>query len=406
MKRTRSSPFARRGHSGTSIPGTEPRGGSYPMPGFDSPGVLNGLGSRPNSRLMGNQAPIGTAQGFAAAAIGIFPSSKRPRKGPLLGPGSHQTPMGASRGMTPSMILSAVTKANQAESSWQPGDRTNDFMTIQRHVEANKGPLSYALALNGQVVFIDKLSYNTSRSRAIFNTERREQWRHRGLGNNRYVYDGTYRLYSLPALNYVLRTDDTFRSDGWLTPEQVLSRYALDGVVRTDDTVSRKEALRNSNTKDYTITIGKRDPNVTNIWGNLRQMQEVYVIIKRIGNPVDGAPTTYTIPSQYTVSPINEHVRGATDLRTLDTAGRLKYHPNPMQIVPWTNSERRCPSPIDLAYNDDGIVKYGIAIRVGWANYASDAINSRAIDNAWHDANSLMDLPRVDLTLNIKRMAI
>ena len=400
MKRrtpTRSSPFLRRGGGATILPGTEPRGATYPIPGFGSPGVLKGLGNRPNSRLMGRQAPIGSTTGFAAAAAAVFPPNKKPRTGPLLGPGNHQSPMGASRGMTPSMILSAVTQANQAENSWEPGDRTNDFTSIQRHVEANKSQLSYALALNGQVVFIDKLSYNRNGGRTIFMPDRQRQWRHRGLGTNRYVFEGTYRLLSLPALNFVLRKDDDYRLGRWLTPEDVLSRYALDGVVRTDDTVSRKEALRGSNTKDYTVTIAKRDPNVTNIWGNLRQMQEVYVIIKRYARD---------IPVKYTVSPINDTTRIPPPINTPGDDGFLKYHQNPIQVRPWTNAIKGCPTPEDLEYIDDGVTKHGIALRVGWANYASDATNSLAINDAWHDASSLMKLPRVDLTLKIQRMVI
>ncbi len=393
---TRSSPFLKRG-GGTVLPGTEPRGRTYPFPSFGSPGVLKGLGKRPNSRLMGRQAPIGTMTGFAAAAGGVFPSNKKPRTGPLLGPGNHQTPMGASRGMTPSMILNAVTQANQAENSWEPGDRTNDFTSIQRHVEANKNQLSYALALNGQVVFIDKESYKRDGNRTIFSMARRNQFRHRGLGTNRYVFEGTYRLLSLPALNYVLRIDDVFRDGGWTTPEDVLSRYSLDGVVRTDDTVSRKEALRGSNSKDYTVTIAKRDPNVTNIWGNLRQMQEVYVIIKRYATDIQ---------SKYTISPINETIRSPFPLNTPGTGGFLKYNQNPIQIRPWTNAIKGCPTAEDLEYTEDGVTKHGIALRVGWANYASDAVNSLAINDAWHDATSLMKLPRVDLTLNIQRMVI
>jgi len=397
MKRTRPrpSPFGRRG---TGIPGTEPRGGTYPIPSFGSPGVLNGLGSRPNPRLKGAQAPIGSLPGFAAAASGTFPANKKPRTGPLLGPGNHQSPMGATRGMTPSMILSAVTRANQSERTWETGDRTNDFLSIQRHVEANKGSLNYALALNGQVVFIDKESYNHDGNRRIFGrNNRQERFRHRGLGSQSFVFEGTYRLLSLPALNFVLRLDDTFHGGfGWNTPEKVLERYALDGVVRTDDTVSRKEALRGSNTKDYTVTIGKRDPDVTNIWGNLRQMQEVYVIIKRVETAV---------PNQYTVSPINDYKR-SVDPRSTDAAGLPKYHPNPLQVVPWTDAFKGCPTADDLAYTEDGIVKHGIALRIGWANYASDATNSKAITEAWYNARRLMDLPRVDLTINIQRMRI
>lgn len=397
MKRTRPNPFGRQ--RGTALPGTEPRGGTYPMPSFSTPGALNGLGSRPNPRLMGRQAPIGNLTGFVAAAASTFPANKRPRTGPLLGPGNHQSPEGASRGITPSMILSAVTNANQAENSWEPGDRTSDFLSIQRHVEVNKAQLNYALALNGQVVFIDKESYKADGGRRIFSTTRREWFRHRGLGTNRYMFEGTYRLLSLPALNFVLRVDDTFRDGyGWTTPENVLRRYALDGVVRTDDMVSRKEAFRGSNTKDYTVTIGKRDPDVTNIWGNLRQMQEAYLIIKRIS--IEDKPTKYTI------SPINEVIRTAPDPTTPGTDGFLKYHPNPIQVIPWTDAYKGCPTASDLEYTEDGIVKHGIALRVGWANYASDVANSRSISEAWHNAGTLMELPRVDMTLNIQRMII
>ncbi|GAJ14315.1 unnamed protein product, partial [marine sediment metagenome] len=196
-----------------------------------------------------------------------------------------------------------------------------------------------------------------------------------------------------------------YRLGRWTTPEDVLSRYTLDGVVRTDDTVSRKEALRGSNTKDYTVTIGKRDPNVTNIWGNLRQMQEVYVIIKRIG-PGAEIRDQHTIPRSYTVSPINDTTRSAPNPTIPDADGFPKYHPNPIQVIPWTNAITGCPTASDLAYVEDGITKHGIALRLGWANYASDAINSLAINDAWHDAGSLMKLPRVDLTLNIQRMVI
>lgn len=121
---------------GSRIPGTLTGvggvSGIYPMPPFGSI-PLRGMRPSPDPRLKGSRAPVQSRQALAAAAGATFPPGKRPRGNPIP-PGRRPPPM-VGRGITPSLIMSAVTAANRSEASWRTGDKTHDFISIQRLVQ-------------------------------------------------------------------------------------------------------------------------------------------------------------------------------------------------------------------------------------------------------------------------------
>lgn len=208
--------------------------------------------------------------------------------------------------------------------------------------------------------------------------------------------EGITRLLSLPVLNYHLRLDDEIRGAGastsWISPEDVLERYRPEGIVRTDAHESHHQAFRNTDVKEYTVTVHMRDPDATNIWGLLRQRQPLYLIIKRV--------RAAESPNEYVISPI-DGIR-----RSVPTPGAgRRFHPNPIQVLPWTDPHKRHPTLSDLQYYDelDGTTRFGIAIYLGYANYPSDSTSSQAVSRAWYDASVLMELERADVTLNIRR---
>lgn len=121
---------------GTRIPGTVTGvggiSGSYPMPAFGTI-PLRGLQPSPDPRLRGARGPVQSREALAAAAGATFPPGKRPRGNPIP-PGTRAPPM-VGRGATPSLVMNAVTAANRAEAGWRTGDRSHDFISIQRLVQ-------------------------------------------------------------------------------------------------------------------------------------------------------------------------------------------------------------------------------------------------------------------------------
>lgn len=386
---------------GTQIPGVQPSEGnarpvSYGLPPFSTPGPASLPGTMPSS-LLGKQVRSATRgvnmRGLQSGLAGAVPPPlKRPRGTPSAPWLNNSSPMTGGRGITPSMVFNSLGNFDRVRSQWQTGDRSDEFTSTSRLVETDQGDLAFALFLKGQFVFNDTQGFSESGTGMI-----RPRFAHsyRGLPPAR----GVTRLLSLPILNYQLRVADKVRGDPdrdwgarWTTPQDVLNRYAPDGFVRTDAMESENPAFRNSQVREYTVTIAGRDHSVSNIWGLLRKSQKLWLIVKRI-DPRH-APATYVISagSSGPHRPVPQN------------NGRTRYHRQPMQVVPWTDADKRDPDMDDLAWFDEeeGVTRYGIAICLGWVNEPSDSANSFTRERAWYDAQSLMELPDVDVTANIR----
>lgn len=360
----------------------------FPMPSFNTP-PLRGYASTPSPRLRGRPANVRSSmEAFGRSAVAAFPANKRPRGTPNPAATGAKPPAYAGRAITPSFIRSRINAANRAEATWDTGDRTHDFMSYQRFVQANKGDLAFALTLKGQFVFNDRLGFQESGKGLIVPTHHRLGGRVLPGTPGRRPIEGVTRLLSLPVINYFLRRDDEIRPTGAITPEQVLERYAPEGVIRTDALELHHPAQRNTDVREYTVTIGGRDPDTTNIWGLVRQHQPLWLIVKRL--PYAQAP------KEYVISALDEIRR----IPPQPGQGR-QFHPNPIQIIPWSDPRKRDPDVTDLEYFDDldQTTRYGIAICVGYVNEPADAADSRTLKAAWSDATMLMKLPRVDVTL-------
>jgi len=386
---------------GTPYPGarttlTGNHQGTYPIPPRNS--FLKGFPSAPSPSLVGKRAAIQSRDQLATAMGLAMPPSKRPKGIPNPNPPITRANLtaGVGRNAAVSFFTNPIGAAAQAISQWQPGDISRDFQSVARFVEAGKGELEFAQYLRGQVVFNHKAMFSDNNQKTTLRVPHPLTGRYFAAPRtSRIRPQGTYRLMSLPVLNYYLRLDDYARVENvrhpWLTPEKVLEQYALDGVVRTDAHESKSASYRNVNTMEYTVTTWGRDPDATNIWGAVAQQQPVYLIVKRlkpeqvpqeyITNANDGAP--HRVPP-----PRNGGV----------------YHPNPIQIVPWTDAAKREPTLQDLSYFDDAsqAVRFGVALRVGWANFASNASNRTTVAQAWYNATTMSGLPKIDLCVNMR----
>lgn len=388
----------------TKIPGvytsiSDREQGTYPFPGFGYPAVSK-LPRQVPGALQG-QHPSTSSQEALARDMGLaFPPNKRPRGSPPSYQPSNPQSRGPGRGITPSFLVNAALAAQQAQAQWTPGMRTGDFSSIARLVQAAKGELEFALYLKNQLVFNYKPGYlENDTADFIKPISARFTGRHipTAIGGRR-DYKGSHRLLSLPALNYYLRLGDTRRNDaaigktGWLTPHQVLQQYSLDGIVRTDAHEADHPAYRKTNSKVYTVTIDGRQPDITNIWGAVKKHQRVYILVTRL--PKDRVPTEYqTNPYDSSRRTIPTHANGAA----------IEYHPNPIQAIPWANYEKWEPTAEDLRYYDETLGDWcqGVAICVGYANYPSIASNEASVKQAWYNAKTLMDLPMMDVTVNM-----
>lgn len=386
--------------AGSAIPGvttttSDKVSGTYPLPGFNYP-AGNGLPRQVPASLQGKRANMSSQEALARSMGLSFPAGKRPKGNPSFPP--PPTPAGPTRsfpgrGTTPSFLVDAAMAAQQAIAQWNPGKRTGDFSSTTRLVQASKGELEFALYLKGQVVFQHKDGFLTDEANQFLQPiAARLSGRYipTGIGTRR-RHRGSYRLLSLPALNYYLRLADTPRNGKWLTPAQVLEQYPFDGVIRTDAHESEHPAYRKTNAKVYAVTIDGRQPDATNIWGAIRSQQDLYILVKRL--PLSKCPSYYiTSPADETQHTIPTHAGG----------NPLDYHPNPLQLIPWANYEKGHPTADDLRYFDEilGDYCYAKAVRIGWANYPSIASNDDSVNQAWYNARMLMDLPTIDLTLN------
>lgn len=382
---------------GTTIPGVLPGvGGSpvpYGLPPFSTPGVANMPGTMPPS-LLGAQVnqSVGNAnaqalQGGLAGAVP--PPLKRPR-GSFNSPyGNTASPM-AGRIVNPSMITNEITNLDKPRAEWKTGDRSNEFGSVTRVVATNPQDLSYAAYLKGQLVFNDTRNFAEAGVGMI-----RPQLNSNGKKSIR----GITRLLPLSLLNYELRIHDKVRGDPstwnvkWITPLDVYEQYTFDGTVRTDALESQHRAFRNTQLREYTVTTMGRDSGVTNVWGLVGQSQVLWLIIKRMD--------AKKAPSEYVVSAAQDAPRRSVPR----PSGNAQYHPQPIQIIPWTDRDNRRPSAEDLQWFDEveEVYRYGVAIRVGWVNYPSDAENTYSREKSWYDASAaVMHLPRVDVTVNTR----
>lgn len=382
---------------GVSTTITDKTHGTYPMPSMAYPAV-NGLPAQVPASLQSKRAALQSQESLAQSMSVAFPAGKRPRTAPR--PNYQPNTGGGAapgRGTTPSFLVDATLAASRAISEWTPGHRTADFASIQRVVQANKGSLEYALYLAQQLVFNHKAGFLTDVSDGYYQPiSARLSGRYLPRpGGGRRKHMGFYRLLSLPVLNYYLRLDDYYRDDGegWITPQHVMDQYSLDGAVRTDANESEHAAYRKTNSKLYTITVDGRQPAVTNIWGAVRQQQPLYLIVKRVQSS--------QAPEEYVVSPADSS-RQIVPVGA-DPDGNRPYHRNPIQVVPWADYQKWRPSLEDLRYYDEeaGGYRYGVALKVGWANYSSVASNEAMVAKAWYDARTLMNLPTADITINM-----
>ena len=371
-------------------------GATYPYPSFNS-AYVRGLPAEPSPLLQGKRAAMQTRESLARSMGLTFPPNKRPRGTPNPNPPATTGALfaGAGRGIATSFISNPAASAAQEIAGWQPGDVSNDFLSVQRFVETGKGELEFAQFLKGHIVFNHKAMFVDDTQPNQLRMQHPLTGGYYGVGRGFGVRpQGSYRLMSLPVLNYYLRLDDYYRPGSahpWLTPAQVLQQYSLDGVVRTDAHESKSSAYRNVQTKIYTISIGGREPDAINVWGAVAQQQPLYLLCTRI--PRDRAPAEYYTNAN---SDMSHRVPPPKD-------GGL-YHPNPLQIIPWTSATKREPTLEDLKYFDeaDRVHRYGIALRVGWANYPSTASNTESVDQAWYNATTMTDLPSVDIHINTR----
>lgn len=387
-------------NSATSIGGVllsvTGRQGRYAMPGFGHPGI-QGMPDAPPTGLGTKRPPVLTNQGLARQIGNILPSQKRPRLAPpaRYGPPSQDYLPPPGRGITPSYLVEAVSQAEQAIDEATPSDMVFDFDAISRQVHMDRGNYAYAQFLFGQVVFNHKSGFREDPARTRVPLRGRTSGRDLPLryGGRYRVSAGTYRLLSLPALNYSLRLDDYYRPEagGWMTPRDVLKAYGFDGIVRQDPKENEHAAFRDSNTLVYTVTVDKRDGDVRNIWGNVRVMQNLWLMVTRL--------PPNKVPQEYILEPKDGHRRVVPPR----TDGSI-YHPNPIQVIPWTSSDEDIPSTADLSYIDATIPvqRQGIAIKVGWVLEASTVSNKVAVKSSWYNASVLRDLPRVDMNMSAR----
>lgn len=391
---------------GTQIPGVRPSVGnptpnSYALPPFSTPGAASLPGRMPSSllghKVTGQTRSFNTSGLQAGLGAGVPPPLKRPRGTPVSPYVNKAGPFVGGRGITPSMVFNSLGNLSKARSQWQPGDRSDEFSAVTRLVESDQGDLSFALHLKSQLVFNDIKGFNESGSGMIRPRFSSSSSSYHGAPSTR----GVTRLLSLPILNYMLRLRDKVRGDPdrdwdarWLTPLDVLEEYTTDGVVRTDPMESESPAFRNTQVKEYAVTVAGRQHDVCNVWGLLRKSQLLWVIIKRID--IQKAPATYVISadssSPHRPAPVSND--------------RVRYHRQPIQVIPWSDAHKREPDHADLTWFDEeeGVERRGVAICIGWVNTPSDAANSYKRESAWFDAKSLMFLPHVDASLNIRTM--
>jgi len=380
----------------TSLTGGE---GRYAMPGFNHPGISQMIAS-PTPGMYSKRPPPLTVEGLAKQIGNVLPANKRPRLGPspVYVPTQYNPYMNqpiTGRGITPSAIMDMVGQAEQAISNATESDSAIDFDAIQRQVHWDRGTYAFAQYLMGQIVFIREAGYQDTSGRTVVplrTPNMRAEEPHFPIMSARIAHSsGTYELLSIVVMNYALRLDDYYRPEegGWMEPLDVLSLYKFDGTVRVDPRANPNDVFRDGNELVFTISQDKRDSLVKNIWGNVEKDQQLWLLIKRL--PANKAP------KEYTLVPDQGHRRNIPPAPDADG-----YHPNPIQVIPWSNWSKQSPTTEDLMYEDetDGTTKLGIAIKVGWALNSSAVSNGAAHASCWYNATSMHSLPTVDLMMN------
>lgn len=357
----------------------------YAMPPVDSQ-VVAGIPSAPPGAINTYKRPLPVS---SSQMIGDVRQGGPPTKIPRMdnvATGQPKNPQPVfGRGLTPSYIAGQVSgNVRQQLARVRPADKAVLFNSITRTVNT-KDKYSHQAFLRNQIVFVDLMDIGDPNSGRM------------GVrGTQNYSIGGIWRisipkeiiaLLSLPILNYILRIGDVIENPGtpneaWLEPADVLARFRFDGIVRTDAHESSNPAYRSSKVKHYTVTTDGLDPDATNIWGAVAMRQPLYLIVKRF--PRDVVPNTYaTTPGEaYHFAPVSD--------------AEFEYHPQPMQVVPWSDSIKMRPGIEELKYFDElsQTECMGIAIHVGWAKEASNAVGNRALNQSWSDANALMELPK------------
>ena len=323
-----------------------------------------------------------------------FPPNKVPRGNNVVtgqpmtvGSGAPST---IGRGITPSFVANQLGGFAQRASQRQAQDSIELFNSITRTVEADERHHSHSLYLRNQLVFLDveaskdprrgRLNSSSSITRIVGG------WKIR-------MPKEIVTLLSLPVMNYILRLEDVISApdtpeENWLEPVDVIRRFRFDGSVRTDAHESSNPAYRNSDIKHYTVTIDGLDGDITNIWGLVQGRQPLWLIVKRLERR--------NAPSEYHITPSDGFQQAPV------TNMDVEYHPQPMQVVPWSDLIKMNPTTDDLRYYDELKQAYcmGIAIKVGWAQEPGNALGSRSLVRAWYDASALMDLPKIAVSIN------
>lgn len=383
---------------GATIPGVRtsvanPTPPVFGMPPMSNPAVQPVPQTMP-ANMFGKRPYPGSSNQMISGMKSAFPPNKIPRgnnvatgEPMIVGTGS---PASIGRGITPSYVVGQLGSIANRASRVKPSDTVSMFNAISRTVETEQTHHAHALYLRNQLVFLDIMASRDPKRGRLNSSSTITRvvggWKVR-------MPKEITTLLSLPVLNYLLRLEDTIGNPGtseedWIDAAAVLRRFRFDGAVRTDAHESSNPAFRNSDIKHYTVTIDGMDADVTNIWGLLSIRQPLWLIVKRLRRD--------QLPQGYFISPSEGY-------RPVPTSTpEIEYHPQPMQIVPWSNIHKWTPNVDDLKYYDElsQTECMGIAIRVGWAREQGNAIGSRKLPRAWYDASALMDLPKVSIDVN------
>jgi len=179
-----------------------------------------------------------------------------------------------------------------------------------------------------------------------------------------------------------------------LDPVTITDQWDFDGFVQSQMQGANNRGKVYDSSVGMTLinTVGGMAYKVANFWGDDVKEDGQYLFWLIKGIPLKN-PTFRT----------NADARNVTHpmINRLDASMGKVFVDVPIQVIPWTHSEKKWPTMEDLEYVDDfGRKKYGVYIPVGYVQNVPPTDDGNFASTAIHDAASMIRLPPMSIMIN------